>query len=130
FRVELSEIENYLNTHHAVKEAVVLLQENIRKEQQLFAYFLARENLNPTPIELYSYLKAYFPEYMLPVAFIPVPAFPLNVNGKIDRQALLPPANPLSLSQSYLPPRNKLEKSLVKIWSEVFKISTIGIYDN
>ncbi|HEY6784717.1 MAG TPA: amino acid adenylation domain-containing protein, partial [Gemmatimonadales bacterium] len=60
---------------------------------------LPRDGEVLAPATLRAYLKARVPQYMIPSAFVLMERFPLNANGKIDRQALpavsaetLPPA--------------------------------------
>ncbi|WP_278335001.1 phosphopantetheine-binding protein, partial [Clostridium botulinum] len=54
---------------------------------------------------------------------------PLTANGKLDRKALPKPNLDISLNE-YEAPRNELEETLVKIWSEVLNVKKIGINDN
>jgi hypothetical protein len=41
--------------------------------------------------ELQSFLQARLPDYMMPTAYVRLPALPVNANGKVDRSALPPP---------------------------------------
>ena len=56
---------------------------------------------------------------------------PLNLNGKIDRSALLPPNKILNVSSiSYKEAKNELQQHLVDIWCQVLKRSSVGIDEN
>jgi len=67
---------------------------------------------------------------MVPSAFIMMDKFPLSPNGKLNRRAL-PEADNLrpELEESYLAPRNDLEKVLSDIWSECLHIEQVGVND-
>ena len=66
---------------------------------------------------------------MVPSVFIGMDKFPLNPNGKIDRKSL--PEPQLSHQRkSIITPRNKLEKRITEIWSEILKVDNIGVNDN
>ncbi|OPD17560.1 phosphopantetheine-binding protein, partial [Clostridium botulinum] len=68
-------------------------------------------------------------DYMIPTYFIQLEKMPLTANGKLDRKALPKPNLDISLNE-YEAPRNELEETLVKIWSEVLNVKKIGINDN
>ncbi|NFG32590.1 hypothetical protein FC788_19935, partial [Clostridium botulinum] len=80
-------------------------------------------------LNLKNYLKETLPDYMIPTYFIQLEKMPLTANGKLDRKALPKPNLDISLNE-YEAPRNELEETLVKIWSEVLNVKKIGINDN
>ena len=81
--------------------------------------------------ELRNFLESKLPSYMLPSAFVMLDSLPLTQNGKVDRSALPAPdqARP-ELKAQYVTPRNRTEKLLAAIWSQVLEIADIGIDDN
>ena len=87
FRIELGEIESVLLRHGGVKQAAVLALADERGEKSLVAYVVGAAGGD----ELRSYLRGQLPDYMVPAAIVELPKFPLNANGKIDRQALPKP---------------------------------------
>jgi thioesterase domain-containing protein/acyl carrier protein len=68
---------------------------------------------------------------MIPSHFIWLEALPLTPNGKIDRHALTS-LDKISRPQTTLVslPRNPLEAQLVKIWSDVLGIPSVGIQED
>ena len=81
--------------------------------------------------ELRNYLKLQFPDYMVPVQFIPIDRIPLTINGKADRSLLPAPdaIRPVQETQ-YVAARTDLEEIIQVTWSEVLQIDIIGIHDN
>lgn len=128
YRIELGEIQAVLIKHDAIQEAVVLDRQDDDGNKAICAYFVAR---TPVPVaELRRYASTQLPSYMLPAYFIPVPSIPLTANGKVDRKSLpAPKTEPIS-NETYVEPRNEVERKLVEIWSEVLGASRVGIYDD
>ena len=128
FRVEPGEIEKSLATHPAIQDVVVLAQKDDHDEK-LIAYYIGNDTHRPPNVnQLHQYLKAYLPDYMIPMAFVRVNAFPLTANGKLDRHAL--PIPRFTTNQHYLAPSTPLEKILADIWSEELGLKLVGIEDN
>ena len=67
---------------------------------------------------------------MRPSYFVTLEKIPLTPNGKIDRRALPKPG--LTVGESYIAPRDEIEKQLVAIWSDVLEVEkeVIGIDAN
>uniref|UniRef100_UPI0025C6780D condensation domain-containing protein n=1 Tax=Clostridium sp. UBA6640 TaxID=1946370 RepID=UPI0025C6780D len=75
------------------------------------------------------YLKESLPEYMVPSYFVKLDKMPTTSNGKLDRRSLPEPNLDVTLTE-YEAPRNKVEETLAKIWSEILGIERIGINDS
>ncbi|HEY0739279.1 MAG TPA: amino acid adenylation domain-containing protein [Herpetosiphonaceae bacterium] len=175
YRIELGEIEAVLARHATVREAVVVVREDVPGDQRLVAYVTEeqrnkgtkeQENLEPrtqnleprenrsfpapaaTEAEasrglgqglgvrassesLRSFLQDRLPEYMIPSAFVVLPALPLTPNGKVDRRALpAPDTSRTLLDTTFVAPRTPLEENLAAIWAEVLHLERVGVYDN
>jgi len=131
FRVEPREIGAVLSTHPSLSAAVVVAREDNPGEKFLVAYVVGNTETGPNTDELRGYLKERLPEYMVPSVYVPLEALPLTPHGKLDRNAL--PAPQVSLTRGgreYVAPRNDLQRQLVDIWEELFKIHPIGIIDD
>jgi acyl carrier protein len=128
FRIEPGEIEARLLEHHSVREAVVLVREDLPGEKRLVAYIVSD---TPVPAEaLRSHLHATLPEYMTPGAFVALAALPRSPNGKLDRRALPAPDAAAVAHQTYEPPQGEVEVGLAAIWADVLKVDRIGRHDN
>ncbi|MCU0286404.1 MAG: amino acid adenylation domain-containing protein, partial [Acidobacteria bacterium] len=126
FRIELGEIENQLLKHKCIKEAVVVINVNTMKDKNLTAYVISTDKL--LEIELREYLQQKLPDYMIPSHFVQLEKIPLTPNGKLDRKAL--PKPELKVSESYIAPKDEIEKKMAVIWSEVLDQTVIGVDDN
>jgi len=131
FRIELGEIEATLGRHPAVREAVVLPQEDERGEQRLVAYVTAAGESRPSSDDLRSFLKNNLPDHMIPAVFVLLDALPLTSNGKLDRRALpTPDGRRPESNEPFVACRTPTEELLAEIWSQVLTIERVGINDN
>jgi amino acid adenylation domain-containing protein len=130
-RVELREVEAALLHHQAVREAVVVANQDAADEGRLVAYWIGRPNLSATVAELREALRQRMPEYMVPSFFVKLDAWPLNPNGKIDRKALPRPNLQASdPDKGYVAPRSDAEKTIARIWRDVLRVERVGLYNN
>ena len=90
FRVEPGEIEHHLLAHPAVRQAAVVVHEPAPGDRRLAAFFVPRPDVAAAAAaaELPGWLRERLPAPMRPSAYVPLPALPLDPNGKIDRRAL------------------------------------------
>jgi amino acid adenylation domain-containing protein/non-ribosomal peptide synthase protein (TIGR01720 family) len=129
FRIELGEIEAVLARHPAVRECVVLAREDAAGSRFLAAYLAARGE-EPPVAELIDFLRRHIPEYMVPSAFVILPALPLTANGKVDRKVLPAPERSRDEGTSFVPPGDPVEELLAGVWAEVLGIERIGVHDD
>jgi len=137
FRIELGEIESALAQHPAIAQIVVAARDDEPSStapgrgKQLVAYFTLKTESVPATSALREFLSATLPDYMIPAAFVNLPALPLTPNGKIDRRALPSPELSTAKSQDdYVAPQNLVEELLTEIWEEVLDADRVGITDN
>ena len=128
FRIELGEIEATLTGHPAVREAIVVAQDDRAAGPRLLAFVVPSSGQTIDLADLQTHLKAALPDYMVPSAVIPLERLPLLPNGKIDRGAL-----PLvdvvweEPAEEYLAPRTDVERALAAIWADVLKLDRVGV---
>ena len=127
YRIELGEIEAVVAEHPAVS-ACVVLPAGQPEELRLVAYVAA----DTDSVALREHLKARLPAHMIPAAFVRLDALPLTPTGKIDRIALGRRALPApeTKEETYVEPRNEMERRLAAIWREILRVEKPGIHDN
>ena len=131
FRIELGEIEAVLDEHPLVQKSVVLARSDDGSEKRLVAYIVLRMNESATVSEMRTHVAAHLPEYMVPSLVVFMESFPLNHNGKIDRNALPSPQSVRpNLDVEHVPPEEGFEQTLAEVWREVLGIERIGTNDN
>jgi amino acid adenylation domain-containing protein len=130
YRIELGEIEAQLARHEQVKEAAVVVREDVAGEKRLVAYITLRTQADPGVEELRTYLKALLPEYMIPSAFVTLESLPLTPNGKLNRRGLPAPELAAYVSREYEPPQGEVEKVLAQIWQQLLRVARVGRLDN
>jgi amino acid adenylation domain-containing protein len=130
FRIELGEIETALARYPGVKEAVVIVREDIPGDKRLVAYVTSDQQAI-TVATVREVLTGKLPNYMLPSAVVRLDAMPLTPNGKIDRKALpAPDTGRAARRREYVAPRTEQEKTMSAIWAEVLHLERVGIQDN
>ena len=140
YRIEPAEIEAALLRHPQVREAVVVQgKSESTGVTRLTAYVASPEASKNTADELIDELRerlaSALPEYMIPNAFVVLPALPTTANGKLDRKEL-PPAPTSAESAlrstfaergSYYPPTDAIERQLADIWQTTLGIERVSV---
>ncbi|MBV9774525.1 MAG: AMP-binding protein, partial [Gemmatimonadetes bacterium] len=128
FRIETGEVEAALLAQEGVQEAVVTVRVDVAGQKRLVAYVVPREGVELSTAELKTGLRAGLPEHMVPGALLVLERLPLNVNGKVDREAL--PAPEPATDAEYVAPRTATEGALAAIWAEVLETGRVGVEDD
>ncbi|HEX7479511.1 MAG TPA: amino acid adenylation domain-containing protein [Polyangiales bacterium] len=126
-RVELGEIEVALGQHAGLEDCCVVLHEGHGDAARLVAYVVPVGDAPVEPRELLAHLVERVPSYMLPEVFVALARLPLNVNGKLDRQALPEPPAAISSESECVAPTSELEHTLAAVWREVFGRATLSV---
>ncbi|MEV6325911.1 amino acid adenylation domain-containing protein [Nocardia sp. NPDC051787] len=124
FRIELGEIESALAAVEGVVQAVVLAREARPGMKQLVGYVTGAV----AGAAVRAAVASRLPDYMVPAAIMVLPAFPLTVNGKLDKRAL--PAPEFDSGIPYRAPSTPAEKALIEIYSRILGTERIGIDDS
>jgi amino acid adenylation domain-containing protein len=130
-RIELGEIEAALASHESVRECVVTAREDVPGDQRLVAYIVPQPSGWPVNGALRAHLQQKLPAYMIPAAFVPMTAFPLSPNGKLDRKQLpAPEAARSTCITEFTAPANDIEHKLKQIWEETLRVHPISVTEN
>ncbi|MEO8074879.1 MAG: amino acid adenylation domain-containing protein [Acidobacteriota bacterium] len=131
YRVELGEIEAVLAATPHVRQAVVVVSGDATSEQQLIAYVAPSAGAALSHEALRAAVREKLPDYMIPSAFVVLPALPLTPNGKVDRAALpAPDRSRPDLQKQFVAPRTAVEQALADIWATVLKRPEVGVHDD
>jgi amino acid adenylation domain-containing protein len=129
--VEIADVERALHSVASFADVVVVPVEDRASGPRLVAYVVPRENLPLDVGELRRELARRLPAHMVPSAFVPLDALPLNPFGKVDRHALPPPGRMRpALAEAVVHPRTPLEHALARILGDVLGLEEIGIRDD
>ncbi|MGC5038797.1 amino acid adenylation domain-containing protein [Streptomyces sp. DT190] len=131
YRIEPGEIEAVLLDHPLVERAAVVVREDTPGVRRLVAYVVTAPAAPPadeTAHLLRGAAAAVLPDYMVPSAFVPVDAFPLTLNGKLDTAAL--PAPSRTAGPAAQPPRTAAEKQLADLFARVLGLDSVGVHDS
>ncbi len=131
YRVEVGEVEMALNELSVIKEAAVEGRDDPYGRKLLVAYVVLHKNKTISAAELRNFLKDRIPDYMVPSRFLFLEGLPLTMSGKLDRRALPDPEHArLEIEKDYVAPRTQTEVTLAEIWSNIFGIKHVGVFDN
>jgi len=87
YRINLEQIENYAEKHHAIQQCAVvfLAEENL---QQLVAFVVLKAGATLIEKDFNAYLANYLQGPSIPARIIILKTLPLSFNGKVDRKQL------------------------------------------
>ena len=128
-RVEIGEVEAALESHPAIKQAIVTAIDDPSAGKMLAAYFVA-DGEAPAIEELREFLRNALPAYMVPAFFVEMGEMPLTPNAKVDRRALPAPSRKSADGDRVQAPRTDVEEKIGAIWKQLLKIDHVGLDDN
>ena len=126
-RVEPGEIEAVINSVEGITGSVVKAFENEDGSMLLCGFYTEKQPVGKENIK--KKLASALPAYMIPGTFVKMDAFPLNVNGKLDRKAIGRP-DLSQFSSSYEEPADETEKALCHAMQELLHIRRVGRNDD
>jgi len=131
YRIELKEIEHVLAKHPGVEDAVVLVREGRLLGSHLVAYVCPAQGAALVPEQVRAFVVDLVPSYMVPSSIIVLHRMPLTPHGKVDRNGLRHvDGGVLEQGTGSDLPRNAIENILVRIWSEVLGLPSVGVHDH
>lgn len=127
FRVELEEIEYALLQIPAIHQAAVLVYQKQNSTNELKGYYCSDGSIDGNCIR--QLLVQRLPSYMIPNQLIALKSFPVNKNGKVDKQALLQRKDEGNEREIILPNTGH-ERLLMKALQETLSAGTISMRDS
>lgn len=127
-RVETIEIENTIMNWSPSKISNCLVIKAPQSDDLLVAYVISND-LELDIEEIKNYCNKHLHQYMIPSHFIVLAKFPLNTNGKVDRQQLPIPSSRCDTSSRYVQigdqPLSELEEKIHNLWCTTFKFEAV-----
>ncbi|MFJ7275145.1 amino acid adenylation domain-containing protein [Kitasatospora sp. NPDC098663] len=130
FRVEPGEVEAALAAQPGIAQAAVLARTGAGGVKRLVGYVVAAPGAVADPAVLRKALADTLPEYFVPAAIVPLAALPLNVNGKLDRQALPEPEADAYAAPAGRAPRTEREAVICGVYADVLGLPAVGVDDD
>jgi reducing polyketide synthase SwnK len=134
-RIELGDIEAAITECENISGAVVICRDDrlvaycVQKVRPLRSGSSEVEAKAALDRVIRSWLAERLPTYMVPAFFVAMKAFPMTINGKIDRKALPDPVAAIQITAD-MKPVTELEGQILAIWSRVLGHDRVGVNDN
>lgn len=131
-RVVPGKVEQALLALDQVEDAVVEARPDHLGAHRLVAWVVpSAASTSDAAAPVRAALAQSVPAAFLPRDIVMLDALPVLPNGKLDRQALPEPGTTRPLpSATLVPPRDDLERDLVRIWQNVLSVRPIGVDDD
>lgn len=129
-RVEPSEVEIVFKKIPGIDNAIVKGFTAGNKRQYLVGYYISKRGVEEK--DIIDYLSSKLPAYMVPVYFVKMDSFPLNMNGKTDRNSLQSPAveDETIAREPYEAPQNDVEAKLCQAFERSLGHSQVGVNED
>lgn len=129
-RVEPNEVETVFKKIPGIDNAIVKGFTAGNKRQYLVGYYISKEDVGEK--EIIDYLSSKLPAYMVPVYFVKMDSFPLNMNGKTDRNSLQSPAveDDNIVRAPYVAPQNDVEEKLCLAFERSLGHNQVGVNED
>jgi len=124
YRVELGEIEAALLRHPAVREVVLVLDDNGGRGQRLVAYCAGERDDAVREV-----LAERLPAHQVPDVLVWLEELPLTANGKVDRKALPAPEAGRATPPDDRASWTAVQRRVAEIWSAVLG-TAVGLHDD
>ncbi|MFK3865832.1 amino acid adenylation domain-containing protein [Pseudoalteromonas rhizosphaerae] len=126
YRIDLDAVSSIATHCEFVSKAECVYSDT--KNRLTLVYKAQKAGLSDENLK--SYLEGVLPAFMIPEHFIAIDAFPVTVNGKVDRKALVALAEKHD-RREYQAPTTELEILLVQVWEKELALSEkVSLNDN
>ncbi|MBS4190545.1 amino acid adenylation domain-containing protein [Bacillus sp. FJAT-49705] len=128
-RVEIGEIENFLQGLDYVHEVAVVARAN-NGIKELYGFYKLKENVDVPKQLLENEMKKVLPDYMIPAYLIKLEEMPIAPTGKIDRKKLENIDIQPFFMQDIVGPRNETEEILVRELGKEFLLEKFDVRED
>jgi amino acid adenylation domain-containing protein len=127
-RIELAGIEKTVLELGLAAQCMVVARTFDEGDLRLVAFVVKPSDARLSPFR--RALASQLPDYMVPNHLVVLEAFPLTVNGKIDRNQLKEmPLAPLLASEIGARPANEREETIAGVFAQVLGVREVGVED-
>lgn len=129
-RIEIGEIEDAFAKHPEVQDVAIVAKKD-NNEVFLVGYYTSRNGKKIKTSEIKSFLLDKLPFYMVPKYINHLKEMPVSPTGKVDRKKLATfEIFEVEENDTYVAPRNEIEKVIADAWKEVLGLEQVSIYDD
>ncbi|RKH92150.1 amino acid adenylation domain-containing protein, partial [Corallococcus praedator] len=123
------EVESVLHSHPSVREAVVVVREDVPGDKRLVAYVVGHPTLDASVLR--AFLSERLPAHLVPSAFVPMAALPLTPGGKLERKALPVPEQSAAASLPTVPEHlTPFQQRVAGLFRDVLHVERVGLHDD
>ncbi len=137
YRIELGEIEVNLIGQPDVRDAAVIVREDVPGNPRLVAYVVPRTDMSeddhPELVRsLTAALAVRLPAHMVPASIVVLQAFPMSPSGKIDRKALPEPVRLTNTDgrREIRQPSTPAQAEVAGMFREILGVDDVGADDD
>ncbi|MFK0132133.1 amino acid adenylation domain-containing protein [Streptomyces rubiginosohelvolus] len=129
-RIEPEEVRTALLGHPDVRDALVLVRDDLPGAARLVGYATPEDpSTPPAPDALIGHCAGLLPGALVPSDVVVLDRFPLTVSGKVDRAALPAPAVAGPDEDGELP-EDATEQVLAELIADLLKLPAVGRHDS
>jgi amino acid adenylation domain-containing protein/thioester reductase-like protein len=125
YRIELSEIEYWINQIDSVEQSIVLLDER-GKQSKIIGFYQTKEQLKESEIK--DQLSNNIPAYMIPHFLKKMSELPLTSTGKIDRKKLLRAG--FSQIKIDVEPTTEMEQKVTSVFADILELEKVDVEES
>ena len=134
-KISPREVDEVLLDHPAVDRVVTFAAPHTLLGEEVAVAVVLKEEATVSELELKEFVAEKLAEFKVPRVVLFLDEIPKGPTGKPQRIGLaeklgLKASDPTEDRPSYVAPQTPVEETLVNIWSDVLKVSPIGIHDN
>lgn len=116
-RIEEGEVEHWLKAIERIQTAIVVGAKGLRDDVRLVAFVVMKYGCEFNAEMIKQKLAEDLPDYMLPSRIILLETIPLNINGKVDRKAMIELAEENFMSRAVnLSDDSEVKNELIELW--------------